>query len=252
MSVAQAKSLTVAFGEKAYAPPPRSIADITAILDSEKPDESYRAAVRVRLDEPPPVDTNLSQLAEFYARRSLFALQAGMGTQAVADARESVRYARESNDNKLMLPYRALKSALTFVGEPKQEITRELYTRAQMEPPGSMGSMSPLLEFTGEAIRSGNAEQARQFVEESDRTLKQMASVEPNPNGVRADNAQTHAVYELGVGHLDDAERWARTAIDYARDNTLSGPEVRPTSFSHPRFSRPGTAVGVDSGNSNH
>jgi CHAT domain-containing protein len=244
MSVEEAKKVTADFAGVGYIPPPRTIADITAILDQQKPDDSYRAAVQARLDESPPTGANLSQLAEFYARRSVFALQMGLGTQAVADAREAVRYARESGDPRLMLPYESLKNALIFAGEPSGDITREVYARARTQAPDSMWTMSPLLAFTAEALQKGNVEEARKYVEESDQTLKRMAAAEPNPNGVRTLNAKTHAIFEAGIGHWSEAERWTRMAIDYTRKNTLSGSEVRPDSFSHPRFSQADWALG--------
>jgi CHAT domain-containing protein len=200
MSVEEAKSVTVAFAEKDYALPPRSIADITAILDQQKPDDSYRAAVKARFDEQPPAGANVNQLAEFYAGRSRFALQLGMGTQAISDARQAVRYAREANDPTALRPYVDLRNALILVGESSDEVTRELYVRSQRLPVGNMWGMAPLNEFT-------------------------------NP-------------YELAIGHLAEAERWVRVAIEYARANTLLGPNIGPASFSHPRFSSADWVVG--------
>jgi len=98
--------------------------------------------------------------------------------------------------------------------------------------------MSPLIEFTQQAMRDGKVDDGRRFVELSDQTLARMPANEPDPNGIRADNAQTHAYFEEGVGRLDEAERWARKAVDHARANVASGPNVGPQSFSDPRFGR--------------
>src|SRR5271169_1890039 len=85
MSVDEARKITADFPAAVFVQPPRTIADVTAILDQQKPDDSFQAAVRVRFDEAPPTSANATQLAGFYFRRSLFALQAGMGQQAIAD-----------------------------------------------------------------------------------------------------------------------------------------------------------------------
>jgi len=103
MSVDEAKKITAAFPGAGSVPPPRTITDITAILDQQKPDESYRAAVKARLDETPPLGASATLLTEFYARRPLFALQAGRGMQAVAHAREGVRYGQDADYQVMML-----------------------------------------------------------------------------------------------------------------------------------------------------
>jgi CHAT domain-containing protein len=233
MSVEQAKNVTADFGAREFPAPPRTIADITAILDQQKPDESYRAVVKARLDEPPPVDASAERLAEFYTRRTYFALQAGRGMQAVADGREGVRYGKDANYRVMMQSLGALRAALRFVGEPTADVTREIYARSH----GDMWSMSPYIDFTQDAIRDGNVDAARRFVELSDQTLTRMLPNEQNPNGIRGDNALTHASYDEAIGRMDEAERWAQKAVDYARANALAGPTVQPQSFSHFRFS---------------
>ena len=233
MSLEQAKTLTANFPAAGFVPPPRTIADVTAILDQQKPDESYRAVVMARLNEPPPVGVSTERLAAFYARRSAFALQAGRGTQALADGRESVRFAKDSGYEITMESLQALRLALQFVGESPLDVTRELYARSK----GDRWSMSLLIDFTNNAIRQGDVDAARRFVELSDETLARMRN-DANPDGLRTSNAQTHAIYEEGIGQLDNAESWIRKALDYSRANVPPGSITQSQSFADLRMNR--------------
>ncbi|MGH7248106.1 MAG: hypothetical protein ACREH9_08380, partial [Pseudomonadota bacterium] len=50
----------------AFVPPPRTSADITAILDSEKPDQAQIAARKAAADANPPSNASTAKLAQFY------------------------------------------------------------------------------------------------------------------------------------------------------------------------------------------
>jgi hypothetical protein len=95
LSVEEAKKVTADFGGSGFLPPPRTIADITAILDQQKPDESYRVAMLARLSKAPS-STVPTFLSFFYRERSDAAFASGLADRAVSDAREGVRYAREA------------------------------------------------------------------------------------------------------------------------------------------------------------
>src|SRR5262245_60384206 len=70
VSLEQAKAITARFEGQGFTPPPRTIADITAILDQEKPDPAKVAAQRAEADRQPPSDVTPVQLAYFYANRA--------------------------------------------------------------------------------------------------------------------------------------------------------------------------------------
>src|SRR5581483_1382758 len=81
-----------------FAPPPRSIADITAVLDSEKPDPAKLARYVAQADAQVPAGASPVQLAAFYRDRSVAASQLGRIDQWVADAKEALRLAEQVND----------------------------------------------------------------------------------------------------------------------------------------------------------
>jgi hypothetical protein len=80
-----------------FVPPPRTIADITAILDSEKPDPETLAKLKADADTDPGAKTG-DALAQFlYARGNARSLL-GRNNEAVADGQQALAVARKSSD----------------------------------------------------------------------------------------------------------------------------------------------------------
>jgi CHAT domain-containing protein len=94
MSVEEAKRVTASFSGAAFVPPPRTITDITAILDQQKRDTPEQdLAVRARADEAPPVTTDPTVLAGFYLQRGRAARQIGRVRQEIDDLTKAASYA---------------------------------------------------------------------------------------------------------------------------------------------------------------
>ena len=81
----------------AFAPPPRSIADITAILDQEKPDPARVARLQAQADAPPPAGVSGAALAEFLFKRSQARALLGRVKDAIADASAAVSESKGRN-----------------------------------------------------------------------------------------------------------------------------------------------------------
>lgn len=81
-----------------YIPPPRSIADITAVLDSDKPDPAKLAGYAAQADAQPPAGASGTALAKFYRDRAVAASQVGRAEQWIADAKEALRLYSETHD----------------------------------------------------------------------------------------------------------------------------------------------------------
>ncbi|HEY5609279.1 MAG TPA: tetratricopeptide repeat protein, partial [Alphaproteobacteria bacterium] len=75
----------------AFVPPPRTISDITAILDQEKPDPARLAKQREDADRVPPPGLERGDLAGFYFRRAIAAGELGRNDQRLADLREAAK-----------------------------------------------------------------------------------------------------------------------------------------------------------------
>ncbi len=93
MSVEEAKQITATFGGT-FVPPPRTINDITAILDQQKlADPEAAAKARAKADQPPPDTTGAATLANFYYERGLAAREIGRGRQEVEDLKKAAEFA---------------------------------------------------------------------------------------------------------------------------------------------------------------
>jgi hypothetical protein len=97
VSIEEAKKVTASFEGQNFVAPPRSIADITAILDQQKPDPAKAASNRAAADREPPAGAEAAELACFYFNRGLAATELGRTKQRVADLREALRLGREAN-----------------------------------------------------------------------------------------------------------------------------------------------------------
>src|ERR1700758_5302134 len=77
-------------------PPPRSVADITAILDQEKPDLAKIAAQTRTADAQPPANLSGLALARFYAGRAAAAEAIGRIGQSIADLHKALDIVQSS------------------------------------------------------------------------------------------------------------------------------------------------------------
>ncbi len=101
LSLDEAKRVTASF-EGGFVPPPRTITDITGILEQQKrKDLETLGQMRVVADENPPVAGNNAELAMFYYKRGQTAAHLGRGHQALADYNKAAELFELAN-NKWM------------------------------------------------------------------------------------------------------------------------------------------------------
>ena len=74
-------------------PPPRTVDDITSILDQQKPDPALREAAEARANAQPTADLRGDDLAEFYLRRGIAARSLGRADQEAADYAKAIEVA---------------------------------------------------------------------------------------------------------------------------------------------------------------
>ena len=77
-----------------FVPPPRTISDITAILDQEKPDPASLAAMKAQADAEPPHNASSAALAGFYYDRGTMRLTFGRLDEALDDGQKSLQLAQ--------------------------------------------------------------------------------------------------------------------------------------------------------------
>ena len=98
VSLDEAKQITATFEGSTFTPPPRTIKDITAILDEQKLSDP-RATAKARAEatqEPPPETSDADTLAKFYENRALAALDIGRTEQTIADYRRALKFAQRA------------------------------------------------------------------------------------------------------------------------------------------------------------
>jgi hypothetical protein len=94
MSVEEARRVTASFTSSTFVPPPRTIKDITAILDQQKlADPEAARQARIQADQQPPNTTYPGALADFYHKRGLAAQEIGRAKQAIADLTQAATFA---------------------------------------------------------------------------------------------------------------------------------------------------------------
>jgi CHAT domain-containing protein len=105
--------------------PPRSIADITAVLDREKPDPAKVAAAKAIADKQPPGGGDQAAEAAFYYERGTAAGELGRGAQQLADYQKAVELItplRASNADEYLSYRNLLALALAREGRLRDSI----------------------------------------------------------------------------------------------------------------------------------
>jgi CHAT domain-containing protein len=81
-----------------FVAPPRTIADITAILDSEKPNPGTIAKLKASADNDPGRNISQAELADFYIDRGTARSALGRNMEALADGEKALAAALASGD----------------------------------------------------------------------------------------------------------------------------------------------------------
>lgn len=114
---------------KDFIAPPRTISDITAILDSEKPNEKLIAELKADADSTPTGKEPREDLAQFYFDRANARSQLGRLAESITDANKAVEVGRGAVGPNMMGRLLQLQSVqYARAGDPKRalEIMQQL------------------------------------------------------------------------------------------------------------------------------
>src|SRR6185312_15961829 len=148
-----------------FVAPPRTIADITAILDSEKPDPAKIAQRKQAADAEPPKSGSKSDLAQFYYNRGNARASLARNDEALADALKAWEVGQggleEKQDTRIIqfvgLQYLA-------AGRPKEGIDFWLKAVGLGEQPGRRGALISAARGIAQAyVAMGDVNQADAF-----------------------------------------------------------------------------------------
>lgn len=89
----------------AFVAPPRSAADVTEILDKQKPDPERISKLVAQADSEPPAGLKPSDLADFYYKRAQARAALGRLPEAIADARLAIRSAQGADYTNVISRY---------------------------------------------------------------------------------------------------------------------------------------------------
>jgi CHAT domain-containing protein/tetratricopeptide (TPR) repeat protein len=103
LSLEEAKQVTATFEGKGFVPPPKTINDITAILDQQKRANPVAAEqARATAAKEPSADLTGESLAGFYRERGLAARDIGNINQQIADMRKAMEISSDANGETRM------------------------------------------------------------------------------------------------------------------------------------------------------
>ncbi len=165
MSVEQAKQVTAEFKGQGFVAPPRTITDITAVLDQYKPDPAKAAEAKTRAEAQPAPGLAGGELAQFYYRRGLAAGEIGRLPQQVEDLRRAVELGSQGGtDISFMLQQLAhaeylagnAASAIRYA-EQRDALDNHVGARGRM-----FTNMSALVRYN---IARGNLDEASRWLE---------------------------------------------------------------------------------------
>ncbi len=141
MAFCGASIAPVAAQTASFVAPPRTIADINAILEQEKPDAAKTAERKARADVTPPPGLAGVAMAQFYYRRGTARSELGRMDEAVADMRQAL-----SAGNLLAADFRyriesTLVSYMRQAGHPKQGLPVLAAMERDYNQPGHYGRL---------------------------------------------------------------------------------------------------------------
>ena len=209
---------------KDFVAPPRSIADINAILDGDKPDEKKIAELRSDADAVPTGKESRQDLAQLYFDRANARAQLGRLAEAMADADKAVEVGRGAVGPYLlgrMLQLQALQHSLA--GDPKRaiEILQRLL-RESASMPGAKGlQYAANRTIASVLVQMGDLSQAEAYLRRSQTAIQEArTSGHPNWRAVYSKFGQsweseldlTRALLFEARGQFADAEAAYRNA----------------------------------------
>ncbi len=150
-----------------FVAPPRTITDITAILDSEKPDPAKIAKLREDAAAPVPAKASREQLVRFYYGRGQARSHLGQLREALADADKAVETGRGGVDPNLLgrvEQFAAIEYLLA--GDPKHAM--EIFQR-QLHDTNTKGARGFLFgayrQISQILIKMGDLAQAEAYLQ---------------------------------------------------------------------------------------
>jgi CHAT domain-containing protein len=122
--------------------PPRTITDITAVLDSERPDPGKIAQRKAEADATPPANAAPNKLAKFYYDRGNARALLAQNKDALTDGLQALTISKSSSDYAQIVRIRQFVGLqYRAIGDPKDAITMSDQTVRDAEQNQRRGAM---------------------------------------------------------------------------------------------------------------
>ncbi len=153
-----------------FVAPPRTIADITAILDQEKPDPERIAKMRTDADAPPPLNAAPGALVVFYYDRGVARLNIGRFRDSITDLEAGIALGLRSHvdiaDLRQVLGYQ-----YNWSGDNRKAL-EEFFTLARESESGKRGYLFSAYRWISFlSITLGDLEQADLYLKKNEALL---------------------------------------------------------------------------------
>ncbi|EHR02240.1 CHAT domain-containing tetratricopeptide repeat protein [Bradyrhizobium sp. WSM471] len=169
---------------KDFVAPPRTIADITAILDSEKPDSKLLAELKADADSTPTGKESRADLAQFYFDRANARAQLGRLAESIGDAGKAVEIGRGAVEANMMGRMQQLLSLqYAAAGDPKRslEVIQRLLRETATQPGAKGYQLSANRSVAGNLIQMGDVAQAEGYLRRTQSAIQE-ARTSGHPN----------------------------------------------------------------------
>ncbi len=147
VSLEQAKKITADFAQTSFTPPPRTIDDIAAVLERDRPDPGRIVTLEVQADAPVTAGDRAEQ-AFALLQRSKSAFELGRIRQARDDAAAALTMARAANaDPHDILMHLRLIATLTGSLDELMRISEQIIDNSSNENRGRLFGVSTMLAY---------------------------------------------------------------------------------------------------------
>jgi CHAT domain-containing protein len=184
--------------------PPRSTADITAILDQQKPDPSAGAKLRAEADQPPPTGADPATLARFYYHRCETRSTLGRYADAASDADSAYAAGKGHLPPTEISFIRQLQGQqYYFKGDSKKALDIYLTRAKEAVQTGTKGPLFNTYRFISQLlIRGGDLAQAETYVGKIRSLLAEMRTA----NNFSLFGSNWQAEVDEAIGNLAEAK----------------------------------------------
>ncbi len=221
---ADASKLVAAALSKPQTVPPRTISDITAILDQEKPDPVRLAKMRSASDAEPPANADPVALANFYFGRARARADLGRSRDAIADATRAIELATGKADQIVVNTYRqTLAAQLIVTGETKLALGEYLKIAADGERSQNKGFLFVVYrQVVIISLLLGDFDRAQAYVQKTLalwQTARAMAGFASHGGTWEASVEDVQGRLAEARGQIDEALRRYQRAEQLRRSN---------------------------------